>query len=194
VIEGFARAAAHRHGLHLILCLQGGGAEALAALQRQVTQAVPGPTREETLSVVGSAADGTETRLRAGADFFLCADAAPGLHIPLVEAMWAGLPLVTTMTAGTASFLPAEAAVTIATERQTFAGDDEPISRFLPLTCHAPTADAVKDAVIAAASLDAAARAHLAKTGREIAERRFGLAAFRQGLTQLAACLPPEAG
>jgi hypothetical protein len=182
VIEGFARAAAQHDGLRLTLCLHGGSAEALAELRQRAAQV---GAADGVISVLDTTAGLSAGGLSAGADFFLCADAAPGLNLPLVEAMLAGLPLVTTMSAGIASVLPPEAAITIATERQTFESDDEPISRFLALTCHAPTADAVRDAILAAAALDETARTRLADAGRAIAARRFSLAAFRQGLARL---------
>jgi glycosyltransferase involved in cell wall biosynthesis len=186
VIEGFARAATQHHGLRLRLCLQGGDEQALAALRQRVAEVVTAPALAETISVVDSVVDPGGAR----ADFFLCADAAPGLPLPLVDAMLAGLPLVTTMAGGIGSVLPPEAAVTIVTQHQAFAGDDEPIGRFLALTCNAPTADTVQDAILVAASLNETARTRMAAAGREIAERHFGLAAFRQGLQRLGAFLP----
>jgi len=107
----------------------------------------------------------------------------------LVEAMRAGLPLVTTMTAGTASFLTTENAVPIATEPRVFADDGEPIGRFLSLTANPPTADAVRQAVLVAAALDRYARTRLAEAGREIAESLFGCTAFSRGLDRLRAVI-----
>jgi hypothetical protein len=184
-IAGFAMAAQLHEGLSLILCVQGAGAERLADLRQRVAQA----GAEETITVLGW---GGAAALHASADFFLCADAAAGLPLPLVEAMLAGLPLVTTVNAGVASFLPKEAVVPIATERGTVDRTDEAIARFFPLTCHRPTAEAVCDAVLAAAALGPAVRSRMAANGREIAERRFGLAAFKAGFGALGALVSLE--
>ena len=69
---------------------------------------------------------------------------------------------------------------------------DEPIARFLPLTSYVPTAAAVRDAVLAAAALDHATRSRMAMIGRENAERRFGSAAFKAGLSALSAFVSLE--
>jgi glycosyltransferase involved in cell wall biosynthesis len=194
VIEGFFQAARQENGLRLTICLQGGDARSLSELRQQVAQsgAASALGLEETISVIGLEGVAAAPLFDA-ADFFLCADAAPGLCVPLVEAMLAGLPLVTTMTAGTASFLTPEAEVPIATGPQALAvDDDEPIARFLPLTANPPTAETVRDAVLTAAALDEGARTRLADTGREIAERRFGRAAFKAGLGQLGAFIALE--
>ncbi len=186
-IEGFAQAATMHRGLHLVVCLQGGGDQAVAGLRQRVAQMTGTPAPDEIISIVD--ADALD-ELWATADFFLCADAAPGLHLPLAEAMLAGIPLVTTMNAGTASFLPPEAAVAVAT-RCEFSGGDEPIGRWLALTSNPPTAEAVRDAIRAAAALDEAARRRMAAVGQEIAENRFGLAAFKAGVARLGALMAP---
>jgi hypothetical protein len=191
-LEGFAEAARQHGGLRLLVCLQGADAQALEGLRQRVAQIAPAPGPDETISVIGADADDAMKR-RSTADFFLCADAAAGLCLPLVEAMLAGITLVTTMNAGTASFLPAEAAVPIVTQPTPLGADDEPIARFMPLTSHAPTAAAVRDAVLAAAALDDAARFRMASLAREIAEHRFGIAAFRAGLSQLGTLIGGQA-
>ena len=188
-IEGFAQAASQRGGLHLTVYLQGSDEPAVAALRQRVTQ-IAGALGE-SVSVVAEGG-GELTGHFAAADFFLCASSAPGLCLPLVQAMLAGLPLVTTMNAGTASFLPPDAAVAVATRRETLNGDDEPIGRFMPLTANLPTADAVCNAVLAAAALDQAARSRMAVTGQEIAQRCFGLAAFKAGLVRLSTFVPVQ--
>ncbi len=174
IIEGFAQAAAQRPDLRLVVC--GDGLDA-AAGEPFVTRA----DRSELESLLGEA------------DFFLCGAAASGLSLPLVQAMLAGVPLVTALSSGTASLLPEGAAVPIATRRDTVGADDEPIGRFMPLTCHPPTAEGVRDAVLAAAGLDAASRARLAALARESAERRFGTPAFAAGLVELGDLLTPGA-
>ena len=55
----------------------------------------------------------------------------------------------------------------------------------MPLTANPPTVDAVRDAILAAAALDDAARSGLAKASRECAEARFSPAAFQSGIRQL---------
>ena len=175
-IEGFALAATQRGDLHLTVCLQGGDEPAVAALRQRVAP--------EWGEVVSEGAGAVAPHL-AAADFFLCASSAAGLCLPLVEAMLAGVPLVTTLNAGTASVLPPEAVVAIVTRPETLGGDDEPIGRFMPLTANPPTAESVCNAVLAAADLDGAARSRMAATSQEIAGRRFGRAAFAAGLARL---------
>ena len=53
------------------------------------------------------------------------------------------------------------------------------------------TAEAVREAVLAAAELDAAARAQMAALARDAAERRFGMPAFAAGLAELDRLLAP---
>ena len=182
-IEGFAEAARHHDGLSLVICVQGADAPLLADLRRRVAGAVTPAEADKTISILGG--DGA-TGLYASADFFLCADAAPGLPLPLLDAMLAGMLPVATTNARIRSCLPQEAAVPISTGRTTLNGNDEPIARFLPLTADPPTATAIRDAVLAAA-LDDAARFRMVEIGQEAAERRFGLAAFEAGFSQLGA-------
>jgi hypothetical protein len=185
-IEGFALAARAHGGLSLVIGVQGAGAETLADLRLRAARAGAG----ETIAVFGADAAGAVAALRDGADVFLCAAAVAGLHLPLAAAMLAGLPVVTTMTPGIAGFLPPEAAVPIPTALGTLDPEDEPIARFLPLTTHPPTAEAVAEAVGAAVALDAAARSRLAAAAQAAAARHFGLAAFEAGLGALGA-IPP---
>jgi glycosyltransferase involved in cell wall biosynthesis len=189
-IAGFAEAARQQNGLSLVICVQGADAPLLAELRQRVAEVVTATEADETISILGAGADGA-AGLYAAADFFLCADAAPGLPLPMVRAMQAGLPIVTTMTAGIASVLPPEAAVPIPTGTGSIDREDEPIARFLSLTIHPPTSATVCDAVLAAAALDGDARFRMAATGLEIAERRFGLAAFQSGIGQLGALALP---
>jgi glycosyltransferase involved in cell wall biosynthesis len=185
-IAGFAEAARQQDGLSLVICVLGVDAQLLADLRQRVADVMTTAEADETISILRAGADGA-AGLYAAADLFLCADAAPGLCLPLVQAMQAGLPLVTPMTAGIASFLPPEAAVPIATEPGTLDREDEPIARFLSLTTHPPTSATVCDAVLAAAALDGDTRFRMAAAGREIAERRFSLMAFKSGMGQLGA-------
>jgi glycosyltransferase involved in cell wall biosynthesis len=190
-IEGFAAAATHQDDLRLVICVQGADAQLLADLRQRVAETMSTADADKTISILGAGAD-SAAGLYAAADFFLCADAAPGLSLPLVQAMQAGLLLVTTMTRGIASFLPPEAAVLIATEPGILYREDEPIARFLPLTTHPPTAATVRDAILVAAALDGNARFHIAAIGQEIAERRFSLEAFKSGLGQLGIFVSPD--
>lgn len=165
----------------------------LAELRQRAVQVGAGAGLEERIAIFGADAVGAATELRANADFFLYAAAVAGLPLSLAEAMLAGLPLVTTITSGVADLLPQEAAVPILTGRGTLDPEDEPIARFLPLTTHPPTAEAVRDAIFAAAALDEAARSRLGAASRAIAERRFGLAAFKVGLRAISGILTLDA-
>jgi hypothetical protein len=89
------------------------------------------------------------------------------------------------MTAGIATVLPPEAAVPIPAGTGSLDREDEPIARFLSLTTNPPTAATLCDAVLAAAALNDDARFRVAAIGREIAERRFSLAAFQSRMGQL---------
>jgi glycosyltransferase involved in cell wall biosynthesis len=184
MIAGFAEAARRREGLSLVICVQGADAPLLAELRQRVTEVGTTSETDETIAILGAGADGA-ARLYSSANFFLCADAAAGLRPPLAQALQAGLPLVTPMTAGVARFLPPEAAVPIVTEPGILDRKDEPIASFISLTTNPPTAATLCDAVLAAAALDDDARFCMAAIGREIAERRFGLAAFQSGIGQL---------
>jgi glycosyltransferase involved in cell wall biosynthesis len=192
-IEGFAAAATQQDDLRLVICVQGADAQLLANLRQRVAEVVTTTEADETISVLGGTGADGGAELRASVDFFLCTDAAAGLRLPLVEAMLAGLPLVTTINSGTASFLPQEAAVLIRTERWTLDRDDEPIARFRSLTCYPPTAAAVRDAVLAAAALDDDTRSRMAAIARASAEHHFGFAAFKEALGQLGAFVSLEA-
>ena len=192
-IEGFAAAATQQDDLRLVICVQGADAQLLANLRQRVAEVVTTTEAGETISVLGGTGADGGAELRASVDFFLCTDAAAGLRLPMVEAMLAGLPLVTTINAGTASFLPQEAAVPIRTERWTLDRNDEPIARFRPLTCHPSTAAAVRDAVLAAAALDDDTRSRMAAIARASAEHHFGFAAFKEALGQLGAFVSLEA-
>jgi glycosyltransferase involved in cell wall biosynthesis len=185
-IAGFAEAARQQDGLSLVICVQGADTLVLADLRQRVAQAITAAEADETISILGGGVDGA-AGLYAAADFFLCADAAPGLPLPLVRAMQAGLPIVTTMTAGMASVLPPEAAVPIATGTGSLEREGEPIARFLSLTTRPPTAATLCDAVLAAAALGDDSRFRMAAIGMETAERRFGLAAFQSSMGQLGA-------
>jgi hypothetical protein len=141
----------------------------------------------ETISILGAGGDGAAV-LYTVSDFFLCADAAPGLCLPLVQATQAGLPIVTTMSASILSFLPQDAAVPIAIDSGPLDHEDEEkIDRFLPLTFNLPKAAALRDAVLTAVALDDDARFRMVDNGWKAAERRFSLAAFKTGLDQLGA-------
>jgi glycosyltransferase involved in cell wall biosynthesis len=190
MIAGFALAARTHGDISLVIGVQGAGAEILADLRQRVAQA--GAGLDERIAVFGADGATAVAGLRAGADFLLCAAAVAGLHLPLAEAMLAGLPLVTTMTPGIASFLPQVAAVPIPTGRGTLDPEDEPIARFLPLTTHPPTAETIRDAVLAAVALDAAARSRMAAAA-QAAAAHFGLAAFRAGLGALGVIPVPRA-
>jgi hypothetical protein len=187
-IEGFAQAATKHSRLHLNVCLQGASDQVVADLRQRAAQMTGVAAPDEIISIVDA---GAANKLWATADFFLCADSAPGLHLPLVEAMLAGIPVVTTMNAGTASFLPPNAAVPVTTHSKPFDGDDEPIGCWLPLTSNPPTAESVRDAILSAVALDETARTRMAATGRAIAERRFGFAAFMAGVAQLDTFVSP---
>jgi glycosyltransferase involved in cell wall biosynthesis len=191
-IAGFAEAARQQDGLSLVICIHGADAQHLADLRRRVAELVTTADADETICILGAGGDGA-AELYAAVDFFLCADAAPGLPLPLLQAMQAGLPIVTTMTAGIATFLPPEAAIPIATGTGSLDREDEPIAGFLSLTTHPPSAASLCEAVLTAAGLDDDARLHMAATGREIVERQFGLAAFKSGLDQLGASIVRDA-
>jgi len=191
-IEGFAEAARQRDGLNLVIFVQGADAETLASLRQRVVQAGTAQGPEDTISVLGYAGAEAAAGLYDSVDFFLCADAVAGLRLPLIDAMLAGIPLVTTRNTGIASFVAEEAAVPITTERTILDHADEPIARFLPLTGYPPTADAVRDAVLVAAALDDAVRSRMAVIGRETADRRFGLEAFKADLSALSAFVSLE--
>ncbi len=181
-IEGVAQAAARHGGLHLTVCLQGGGEPDMDAVRQRLD---PGAA----VSVVSDAA---LPGLLDAADIVLSCHAAAGLFLPLVDAALAGVPLVTTMGAGTGSYLPPDAAVPIATEPDLLDGVGEPIGRFMPLTSNPPTAAAVRDAILMAVALDGATRARMVQTARAAAERHFGLTAFQTGLARLAGLLAQE--
>ncbi len=189
-IEGFALAARERSDLRLAIHLAGAGAQVLAGLRQRVAKALP--DRPETIAIMEAGIDSPTAAGGASADFFLCADAAAGLHLPVAKAMLAGLPLVTTISAGIESFLPKEAAVRVATRRGVLPREDEPIARFLPLTTSPASAEAICSAILEAAALDHNARTRMAAVARQAAERRFGQAAFNSGMEQLRALVPLE--
>lgn len=174
-LEGFAQAAASSPRLHLTLRLRGGSEADLATLRRHAAARGAG----DQVDVLPDE-DGDHQQ-----HFFLCAHAAPGLYLPLLHAMAAGLPPVTTRIAGTASYLPPGAAIPIATHPDLLDGDGEPIGRFLPLTSHPATAEAIRDALLGAASLDEPTRRRMADAARTAAQRHFSAAAFESALARL---------
>jgi len=58
------------------------------------------------------------------------------------------------------------------------------------LTCNPAMIEGVRDAVLAAASLDDAARTQMANIARAIAEQEYGLAAFKAALARLGKFVP----
>jgi hypothetical protein len=103
----------------------------------------------------------------------------------MIEAMFAGVPLVTTMNAGIGSFLTGEAATPIQTMPAAAPADLEPIAAHMHLTHNPPTPDGLRDAILSAATLDATVRSSMAAMCWEIAENNFGSAAFETGLQRL---------
>ncbi|WP_459678161.1 glycosyltransferase family protein [Acidisoma sp. 7E03] len=185
LIEGFGAAIAEKD-LRLTLYLQGAGPNSLSLLEQHVARNWPASIRpyEEFVAIIGGGA-GEELDLYHEADFFLCAHSAPGLFLPLAEAALAGLPLVTTLTGGTASFLAPEAIIPITTTNHVLSAEEEMIARFVPLTAHPPAEGAVRAAVLTADALAEIDRRRIAKAGQELAQACFGDAAFRLSLQSL---------
>ena len=183
VVEAFAQAQARQHDLHLAVCTPDA-----ASLGPRVLETVGRRTLQTAVSFLEPPADWTE--LLGSADFFLCDSPASGLHLPMVQAMLAGVPLVTTANSGIGSVLSPDAAIPIATHSAAADGEAEPVARHMHLTCNPATIEGVRDAILAAADLDALARAHMARIARGIAERKFGLAAFKAGLAGLGQFVP----
>jgi glycosyltransferase involved in cell wall biosynthesis len=182
-IEALVQAKARRGDLRLLVRIAADGAASPSALRRQALDVLGLRTIDDAVTLAFAAAD--EPFQPPAADFLLCTHAACGLPVELVEAMLAGLPLVTPLHTGIASLLTPDMVVPIATESAEVSEAEEPLARFLPLTCHRPTAASVCEALLAAADLSDTRRRDLGAAGRRMAERRFGLAAFRAGLAAL---------
>lgn len=189
-IEGFSRARARRDDLALVVCLQGIAPFSADSLNSAIAQ-ILGPLQDDAVSFIaaGSSA-GSVADLLAQADFFLCASSAEGLWPPMIEAMLAGVPLVTTRSAGTGTFLPAAAAVDIQTVQASGGAELTPLGAHMALTHNPPTAETICDAILAAAALGPQARSRMVETCRDIVLRRFGRDAFETGLKQLAEFVP----
>jgi glycosyltransferase involved in cell wall biosynthesis len=129
--------------------------------------------------------DASVANLLGSVDFFLCCDAVGGLSLSLVEAMMAGVPLLTTMTSATGSFLIQGCAVPIPTVTVVADEIDDPMARFMKLGCDVPTASGIRDAILAAVDLDDATCTTMTTACRQIADRNFGIAAFRAGLVRI---------
>lgn len=125
----------------------------------------------------------------SSADFVLCGIASCGLPLTMVRAMLDGVPLIAPAEGVCAALAPPGATVPLATEPAAGSAEDEPIAAYMRLTWPQPTAEGVRDAILAAASLDADARNRMAATARERAERLFGMDAFQFGLGRLVARL-----
>lgn len=177
-MRGFARAHARHGKLRLIVRVVGD-----AEIRREVVTSLAEGVPNDTITVVFDTEAGSGVGdLLDSVDFFLWCDSHLGLSLPLVEAMMAGVPIVTTMTSPMGSFLTAGSAVPIATETVAVEESDEPMARFVRLTCDMPTETGIRDAILAAVDLDDPTRATMIAACRQIAERHFGLAAFQAGL------------
>lgn len=192
LIEGFGEAARHAN-MHLTLYVQGGYGESVVSLRNKAASRWPkeAPHFSDCVSVVG-VAHGEELPTYAEGDFFLCTHIAPGLYLPLAEAMLMGLPLVTTLSGGSASFLTSEAVIPIPTERHPLTVEDEPMVRYLPIAGQTPTTSAVRDAILTAAALGSPAWRQLSEYGRGLADKEFGMAAFQSRLLQLGSLITRE--
>jgi glycosyltransferase involved in cell wall biosynthesis len=184
-IQGFAQAQARHGNLHLIVRVLGGGPQPTADRQREVSRSLGAAANGAVSLMFDTQDDASIATLLGAVDFFLCCGSAEGLPLPLIEAMLAGVPLVTTMGSGAQSFLTPGSAVPIATVSVAADEFDEPMAQFMRLTYDAATAEGVCDAIFAAVELDGTSRADMTRTCRDIADRHFGLAAFEAGLVRL---------
>jgi hypothetical protein len=183
-IEAFMQARAQRDGLHLRVRIDTGSGKPAAALRQQALRELGTADLDEAITLMFDL-PGDPTQ-HAAADFVLCTRAASGLPIELVEAMLAGVPIITPLHSGIASLLTSNVVIPVATEAAQATEDEEPCARLMPLTCHRPTAASLCHALLTAADLPDNARAALGAAVRRIAERRFSLAAFQTGLAALA--------
>jgi len=169
LVEGFAMARARCGDLRLAVALPGHGPP-------------PGPLTAGVDVVRAADLPG----LLDGADFLL-STAAPGASsLPRIGAMLAGVPLVAPV-AGAGDHPGPGEAVPLAVHPAEVRAEEEPLARRLALTLPRPAAAAVRDAVLAAASLDPAGRARIAGAARRAAGEAHGLPAFEAGLREIEA-------
>ena len=183
-IDAFMQAKGQRDGLHLRVQVDSGSAKPTAALQQQALRELGIADFDEAVTFEFDVPG--DPIQHPAADFVLCTRAASGLPIELVEAMLVGVPLITPLHSGIASLLTSEVVIPVATEAAQATEDEEPLARFMSLTCHRPTAASLCYALLTAADLPNDARAALGAAVRRIAEDRFSLAAFQTGLAALA--------
>ena len=173
LLRGFAQAQAQHGGLRLVAAVTGGDAGPLLS-----ALGVADP--DAAISFVQEDAFG---QLQTSADFFLWDGWPGGLPLPLAQAALRGLPLVAVPSPGLE--LPPSSTVAVASTRTALSEAEEPAARVMELFWDQATAEGVRDAVLAAASLPDAARADMARCCQEEAERRYGLRAFQSGLRDL---------
>jgi glycosyltransferase involved in cell wall biosynthesis len=192
-IEGFRQAQAQHGNLRLVIKLLGGEPEVSAEFKRCALKLLSLSGSDDAISFAFDIPGNPSLPdLLRGADFFVCASPAEGLPLPLVQAVLAKVPLVTTMESGIGSILPHGSAVTIPTTRAAADEFDEPMARVMTLTCNRPTAEGICGSIMRALDLDDAARAEMTKACRQVAERRFGLSAFKAGLECLKNYVPMQ--
>jgi glycosyltransferase involved in cell wall biosynthesis len=183
-IDAFRQAKAQRDGLRLRVRIDTGSARPAAALQQQASWELGVAELDDAVTFEFDV-PGDPIQHRA-VDFVLCTRAASGLPIELVEAMLAGVPVVTPLHSGISSVLTSNVVIPVSTEAALVTEDEEPIARFMPLTCHRPTPASLCQALLTASDLSDDARAGLGAAVRRIAESRFSLTVFQTGLSALA--------
>jgi glycosyltransferase involved in cell wall biosynthesis len=190
LIEAFVAARAERGTIALIVALVGGDRDGCVRapidLAPNLGAASAGALSDilivsDPLDAAGLAA------LIGSADIYLCCSAAEGLNLPVIEAMLAGVPVVTTMISAMGSYLTPDSAIRIATRPEIADPSDNVLAPHLCIAWQAPISSAIRDAVLAAATLDPAARARMVGAARAIAARVFGQDAFEAGLGRLRA-------
>jgi glycosyltransferase involved in cell wall biosynthesis len=182
-VEGFAMARAQHRNISLLVKLRGGGEQSHDEMRQAASTSLKLSASDDLVAFAfDTPNDPSLGDLLHRADFFICGSAAEGLPSGLIQAMLAGVPLVTTMGAGIGSIVPPGSAVEIPTTNVAADEFDEPLARLMRLTSNRATAEAVCQAILTALDLDDATRARMASTCGKTAEHRFGLAAFRAGL------------
>lgn len=181
LIEGFLAARAENPNLALVVKLVSDGRDAeTSAPKGLLPDLAPGMKGmpSEILVVRDPLDEDGLADLIGSADAYLCCSSAEGMNLPLITAMQAGVPIVATMNSATGSYLTPDAAIPIPTHPGIVDRSDDAI---------APNPAAIRDAVLAAVSLDPATRARMVQAARDIAARSFGQDAFEAGLGRVRA-------
>ena len=192
LIQGFASAWAQDSRLRLIVAVTGAELRPSTTLRAELLVAAGIEDPEGAILVRSMPVATGLPEWLVQADCFIWEGRPFGLPLPLIDAALAGLPLIVSEAAAAAVGLPSGTYIPLATRLHPVETIDEPVVQVLPLWHQAPDAEAVREAILMAASFDRKILAARAPCIQRAMHDYFGLEAFRSGLDRLTNYLSTE--